>query len=40
VVALKGQSIRLGINAPPELQVLREELIQTDNAVSGPTPTR
>jgi carbon storage regulator len=38
VVALKGHSIRLGIDAPAELQVLREELVKTDKTVDRSAP--
>ena len=38
VMSVQGQRIRLGIQAPPEVHVLREELIKADNVVSEPMP--
>jgi carbon storage regulator CsrA len=34
VVALKGGTVRIGIEAPPDVQVLREELIDQSRAVA------
>ena len=31
IVDVKGNQVRLGINAPAEVTVLREELFQTDH---------
>jgi carbon storage regulator CsrA len=36
VVAVKGGTVRLGIDAPPDVQVLREELLDQTKA---PAPT-
>jgi carbon storage regulator len=30
VLAIKGEAVRIGIDAPPQVTVLREELLQRD----------
>jgi len=34
VIAIKGNSVRLGIEAPPDVQILREELLSQDSATA------
>ena len=34
IVAVKGGTVRLGVDAPPEVQVLREELIDQSRAAA------
>jgi carbon storage regulator CsrA len=36
VVAVKGSAVRVGIEAPPQVRVLREELRQRDGAMAPP----
>jgi len=38
VMAVQGQRIRLGIDAPPDVHILREELIKADAVVDAPPP--
>jgi len=40
VVAIEGNAVRLGITAPPEVRVYREELWNRVVAESGAAPTR
>jgi carbon storage regulator len=40
VVALKGGAVRLGIQAPPQVTVLREEIRQRDGRPRRPPATR
>ena len=35
VVAVKGGAVRIGIEAPPDVQVLREELLDQSQAAAG-----
>ena len=35
VVKIKGGNVRLGIEAPPEIHVARDELLARDGDVSG-----
>ena len=39
VVAVQGSQVRLGIEAPPELVVLREELTEAGRLVDSPAPS-
>ena len=32
VLALKGNQVRIGTDAPPEVTILREELLESDQA--------
>jgi carbon storage regulator len=34
VLAVKGGAVRIGIEAPPQVTVLREELLQQDGAAA------
>jgi len=34
IVAVKGGSVRVGVDAPPDVQVLREELIDQSRAAA------
>jgi carbon storage regulator len=36
VLAVKGGGVRLGIQAPPEVRVFREEVLTRAGAVAGP----
>jgi len=38
VLGVKGQQVRLAIEAPKDVIVLREELVERDAARSGGTP--
>jgi carbon storage regulator len=38
VVALKGGAVRLGIEAPPEVKVVREELFARPDATADGSP--
>ena len=38
VVAVNGSQVRLGIDAPKHIRVLREELVEQDSAQRGVTP--
>ena len=38
VMAVHGQRIRLGIQAPAEVSIMREELIKPDAVVNDPEP--
>ena len=40
VLALPGQRVRLGIDAPPHVPVVREELIERAEALAEPAPAR
>ena len=33
VVAVKGQAVRIGVEAPPDVHILREELLESVPAV-------
>jgi carbon storage regulator CsrA len=35
VVAVKGVAVRIGIEAPPDVQMLREELLDQSRAATG-----
>jgi carbon storage regulator CsrA len=39
VVAISGNKVRLGIVAPPDVEILREELCVPDRIVSAPERT-
>jgi len=38
IVAIHGSQVRLGIDAPKHIRVLREELVEQDLAQRGVTP--
>jgi carbon storage regulator len=37
VVAVKGDRVRIGIEAPPDIQVMREELLQDQSKALAPS---